>query len=191
MTEHKWEIELIECQIDNGEFWICRECGASGGPVGDGSEKPYPGAWPPSRLTPFLAGAGAKLSLDCDEAKQQVIVARAAAEARAAAAAARPVSLPLNKLIDDGLLFEINRAILHPLGLSLALVWESDDGSGEVTGVDLIKDRDPEGTVFAPENFTEGEKKLKAFMEREGTERLVTREAALGFRQQTAPEQGA
>lgn len=90
-------------------------------------------------------------------------------------------SVSLRRLTDDGLLFEINRRVLHPLGLALALQWDGDDASGEPDGVQLLADSDPEGTVFAPETFVAGVSKVEAFMEREGTARLDTRQKAVGF----------
>ncbi len=62
MEEHIWGIE----EVDGGllgicDFYICHQCGASGGPV-------WPGKSPPT-FAPFLAdGSG----YDCAEAKRQI-----------------------------------------------------------------------------------------------------------------------
>lgn len=87
----------------------------------------------------------------------------------------------LRQLYDNGLLFEINRQILHPLGLALALEWEGDNSDGDPSGVHLLKDSDPEGTVFAADTFLEGVAKLQAFMDREGRARHTVRKDAVGF----------
>lgn len=65
MTEHVWETE----DVDGGhlgveDFYICRRCGASGGPVVFG---------PPPTLSPFYAdGSQLEVSDDCDEAVKQI-----------------------------------------------------------------------------------------------------------------------
>lgn len=87
----------------------------------------------------------------------------------------------LRRLYDDGLLFEINRQILHPLGLAFALSWEDENIDGEPKEAMLLADSDPEGTVFADETFKDGVAKFKAFMEREGAARLEVRQKAVGF----------
>jgi hypothetical protein len=46
-------------------------------------------------------------------------------------------SLPLEALMDHGILWYINRVAFHPRGLMLAL--EVDDVSGEVVGFRVIK----------------------------------------------------
>lgn len=62
MKEHTWETEYVDGGHVDGDFWICRACGASGGFV-------WPGKSPPL-FDPFLAnGSGLKVGYDCDEAK--------------------------------------------------------------------------------------------------------------------------
>src|SRR5690349_12116129 len=73
--KHKWEIETVDATaggLDIGRFWICWECGTSGGPVGftkakeditTGPHKPWM----------FLAGTPLwELSQDCEEAKKTI-----------------------------------------------------------------------------------------------------------------------
>jgi hypothetical protein len=64
---HAWEIEEWDGgTIGVGHFWVCKACGASGGPV-------VPGRVAPT-LEPFIGdGSGIKLSLDCDEARLEVL----------------------------------------------------------------------------------------------------------------------
>jgi len=65
MKAHVWETE----EVDGGhlgveDFWICRQCGASGGPVGFGGSPAFP---------PFYAdGSGLNLTDDCDESREMV-----------------------------------------------------------------------------------------------------------------------
>lgn len=91
-------------------------------------------------------------------------------------------TLPLQFLRDNGLLFEINRSVLHPLGLALQV---SPDGEAE-----LLQTDDPAGVLFAQGEFLDGEAKLMDFMDREGSSRLVARRAILRFVDQVDPDQG-
>jgi hypothetical protein len=62
---HAWEVEEVDGgALGIGDFWICKACGASGGPV-----------WFHRRLPhyAFLAGKGLNLDAhDCERAAQQV-----------------------------------------------------------------------------------------------------------------------
>lgn len=66
LLPHHWETE----EVDGGpagvsDFYLCRQCGASGGPAGFGGEVP--------RFPPFLAGQPEdSISLDCNIAKRQI-----------------------------------------------------------------------------------------------------------------------
>lgn len=67
LTPHQWDIQ----EIDGGpmgvsDFYICRQCGASGGP-----HLGRPGGEVPS-FPPFLAGVEATISIDCTIAKRQI-----------------------------------------------------------------------------------------------------------------------
>ena len=65
MREHTWIVEEIDGgPLGIGDFWKCSVCGASGGPTLFVEKHPPP--------RPFLAGEGIKLSLDCDEAAEQI-----------------------------------------------------------------------------------------------------------------------
>lgn len=63
MTKHhNWTIEEVDGgNLGIGEFWICYDCGASGGPV----------LGPTPKWKPFLAGTTPSLKLgdDCDVAR--------------------------------------------------------------------------------------------------------------------------
>lgn len=90
-------------------------------------------------------------------------------------------SLPLQFLKDKGLLFELNRAVLHPLGLTLQV---DDDGRAE-----LLQTDDPAGMLFTQSDFLDGESRLMEFMNAEGSSRLAARKAFLQFVEQVNPDQ--
>lgn len=89
-------------------------------------------------------------------------------------------------LVNSGLLFEINRRVLHPLGL--ALVIRSNMDGSDPTFHGLVVDDDPEGCWFLEPLFSEASERLRVFMETGGgLDRLAVRQAALGFIEQTEP----
>lgn len=91
-------------------------------------------------------------------------------------------SIPLQFLKENGLLFELNRAVLHPLGLSLQV----DEGGK----VELLQTEDPAGMVFTESTFNDGEQRLLEYMEREGSSKLASRRAFLQYVEQVDPDQG-
>lgn len=71
MKEHNWLIEEVkDAKSDPKFYWICRKCGASGGPSflpWEQLEVKKP------KWLPFLAGTPLQpVSDDCDEAKKQI-----------------------------------------------------------------------------------------------------------------------
>lgn len=71
MKDHIWEKEKVTIKSlppafsPGWEFWKCKECKASGGPVQKGDTKP--------KWEPFLAGTTLiDLSADCDKAKKAI-----------------------------------------------------------------------------------------------------------------------
>lgn len=91
----------------------------------------------------------------------------------------RRVSLKM--LADTGLLFEINRAVLHPMGLELRV-------SGDAA--ELHQSENPGGAVFSDRAFAEGEARLMDYMIQEGCSKLAARKAYLQFVEQVDPDQG-
>jgi len=92
MEKHNWEIEVLDGgPIGDGEFWICKQCGASGGPRGwfavfGGAvtkEEKIP-SW-----QPFLASTGLKLTDNCDESKKMIEAFNLAKEEKVAKKKAR------------------------------------------------------------------------------------------------------
>lgn len=65
-------------------------------------------------------------------------------------------------LHDSGLLFEINRAVLHPRGLALRVTVNDDEND---TKFGVIYDYRDGSIVFGEQLFNEGEKKLNRYMD--------------------------
>lgn len=84
-------------------------------------------------------------------------------------------------LMESGLLFEINRRVLHPFGLALAM---SQDGEA-VTIHGLMAVNDPEGIVFTADAFVDGAVKFSRWLEQTGLAHLEQRERGIGFSVQT------
>jgi len=94
--------------------------------------------------------------------------------------------IPLITLADKGLLFEINRKVLHPLGLELAL--EYDNNLKKVTGVKLHQTYDPEGFLYPEDSFTKEGRGLDKFNKSGLQEKLEIRKKALGYIVQEPPK---
>ena len=80
-------------------------------------------------------------------------------------------------LVDNGLLWDINRRILHPLGLALAVDMDGED----FLKFSLLETRDPEGLAFDAEAMADGIQKHRAYMRHIGNARVIKRRAALGY----------
>jgi len=80
---------------------------------------------------------------------------------------------------ENGLLFEVNRLVLHPLGLALSVDVKGD---GTESFAEIWDNReDPEGICFAPETFLNGKKKFHQYMKDKGDDALRTRDRKLGY----------
>lgn len=86
-------------------------------------------------------------------------------------------------LRESGLFFQINRDILHPLGLAMeATLSEREKADGAGTIINLWDCReDPEGIVYDEETVVRNEAKLAKFMSEFGTYRLASRSMLLGY----------
>lgn len=84
-------------------------------------------------------------------------------------------------LVDNGLLFEINRRILHPLGLDLRADVSSEDRKKLIIEGLYQLEGDPDGFLFDEESLAANFEKLKNFMDRDGSVKLDEREKRLGF----------
>lgn len=85
-------------------------------------------------------------------------------------------------LLDTGLLFEVNRKVLHPFGLALEVSIDIKDDEAKVSFGKLWDYRDdPEGMLYGDDVFLSGKESFDKFMEEFGNERLKTRNEKLGF----------
>jgi len=83
-------------------------------------------------------------------------------------------------MVDNGLLFEINRQVLHPLGL--ALVADVDYDNPKYLRLDgLYKTDDAEGVLYDPETFETNQKVYQTFLDKEGRGKLSNRKRILGY----------
>ena len=81
-------------------------------------------------------------------------------------------------LLESGLLFEINRTILHPIGL--ALMVKKDEAGNSSFGLKDNRDT-PSNSLYSKENFKAGHKRLRKFMTVFGHQQLKQRAKKLGW----------
>lgn len=89
---------------------------------------------------------------------------------------------PAKFLLDSGLLFRINRDILHPFGLALE-VRMNLEGKWELGGIWDYRDS-PAGMLFDDTALIEGEEKYQKFLRQFGQKKLSQREEMFGYIQQ-------
>lgn len=92
----------------------------------------------------------------------------------------KPTELGPSFLINSGLLFAINRDVLHPLGLALEVVLDRETGCSSMGSIWDCRD-DPEGITYGPTALRHGELKLQNYMRQRGTAAIESRKAALGY----------
>ena len=80
--------------------------------------------------------------------------------------------LPIREFRELGLLLEINRTFLHPLGLALEVVVNDETGEESLSGVWDYRE-DPEGIVYGTLN-KEKVKKAQEFIKTSHEKRLKT-----------------
>ena len=91
---------------------------------------------------------------------------------------------PADFLRASGILFEINRQVLHPLGMELHLHADDDDGIG---GIDIEDNRgEAEPICFTAEAFNEGRARYEDYLAEHGRENIQKRRR-LGMVIQTGP----
>jgi hypothetical protein len=90
------------------------------------------------------------------------------------------------ELLESGLLFEVNRRVLHPFGLALAVAYDRNYDSHRLLSR-LARTEEPEGFSFEPEALSDGYDRLRRFMRSGGYDRLAARYERLGFRSQVPP----
>jgi hypothetical protein len=97
--------------------------------------------------------------------------------------------IPLSKLQDSGLIFEINRQILNPLGMMLEVRRDASNVSNPVDTLVLYESPDSEGILFTPESFSDGVSRFNLYMKKEGEARVMSRMKTTGFLRQTRSDQ--
>lgn len=91
---------------------------------------------------------------------------------------------PVEFLRENGILFEINRQVLHPLGLEVDVRL---DEHGDIAEVELTDNRDqPEAICFTAEEFNEGRARYEDYLDARGRENIRKRRQ-LGMVIQTGP----
>jgi hypothetical protein len=86
-------------------------------------------------------------------------------------------------LVDNGLIFEINRKVLHPLGLALVVDVERGNKKN-LTITALLATEDQDGFLYDEEGYNIGNEKFQKFLSKEGQKRLDNRYAKYGFIEQ-------
>jgi len=90
----------------------------------------------------------------------------------------KPVT-PLQFVYSTGLLFEINRCILHPFGLALAVIL--DDVDDTAISIEFQDARSEEGgMVYDSESIEAGTKKIASFLRKTGFRQLEIRKKLAG-----------
>jgi len=89
-------------------------------------------------------------------------------------------------LVDSGLIFEINRKVLHPLGMSMVVDVDRNN-KRQIAITALWETEDHEGFVFDEETYNVGKEKYQKFLNKGGQERLDYRLAKYGFVEQDKP----
>lgn len=85
--------------------------------------------------------------------------------------------MDIKEFREMGLLAELNRTFLHPLGLALEIVIDDETGKEKLGGIWDYRD-DPEGMLYGKEYFpTEKIKKAQEFIKQKHEQRMKT----LGF----------
>lgn len=86
-------------------------------------------------------------------------------------------------MLDNGLVWEINRKVLHPLGLAM-IVDVDRNNRRQLKVIDLAETEDKEGFLYDAEAFEVGKEKFDKFLKKGGQERLDARMAKYGFIEQ-------
>lgn len=86
-------------------------------------------------------------------------------------------------MVDNGLIFEINRKVLHPLGLAM-IVDVDRNNKRKLAITALVVTEDQDGFLYDEEGYNVGMEKLQKFLNKEGQARLDARLAKYGFVEQ-------
>jgi len=87
---------------------------------------------------------------------------------------------PERFLTDSGLLFHINRHVLHPLGLSMVLDVAEEGGSVLSSRIEIHETDTPVGFTFSEEDMSRWSKVADEFISTRKS-RVLTRRQQLGY----------
>ena len=84
--------------------------------------------------------------------------------------------MDIKEFREMGLLAELNRVFLHPLGLALEIIIDDETGKEKLGGIWDYRD-DPEGMLYGKEYFPTEKSKAQGFIKQKHEQRMKT----LGF----------
>jgi len=91
---------------------------------------------------------------------------------------------PASFLEENGILFEMNRQVLHPLGFELRFQLGDDGG---LRGIELVDNRaSAQPIFFSTEAFDQGRQKYETYMQEHGR-RNIQKRRQIGMVIQTGP----
>jgi hypothetical protein len=91
---------------------------------------------------------------------------------------------PVEFLVENGVLFEMNRQVLHPLGLELHFRLNDE---GRLTAIDLLDNREGAQPIsFSPEAFDAGRARYEQYLKEHGRRNMLKRRK-VGMVIQTGP----
>ena len=90
-------------------------------------------------------------------------------------------------MVDNGLVFEINRKVLHPLGMAMVIDIDRNN-KRQLAITALLETEDQEGFLYDGEGYDVGSEKYQKFLKKCGQERLDYRLAKFGFIEQDKRE---
>jgi len=102
----------------------------------------------------------------------------------------KEIESPEQYLLDTGLLFQINRTLLHPLGLSLYVLDEETpfyQDSPKIQKIRLVATDNPNGFVFGESELIELHDRFNTFITSQH-DRVMGRAEKLGFIMQPTPD---
>jgi hypothetical protein len=89
----------------------------------------------------------------------------------------KQAKLDIDFILDSGLLFEINRQFMHPLGIAMTV---RIDENGQKTWAFKDYREEPESVKFDNNTLTSGRLKYETFMKAFGFAQMAKRERKLG-----------
>lgn len=92
----------------------------------------------------------------------------------------------LRLLHESGLLFRINREVLHPLGLALYLIGDAATATIDSFALWDVR-KDPEGATYTNATFKEGAANAEKYHQKFGLAAHASRLLALGYVVQPLP----